>query len=76
MEQLSAVGREIKVEALGLKIVTGTLVALRPQEIFHDPGTCGQLRNGQRYIALATMRSQIHDHQIKLWRLLLPLHDD
>ena len=71
MEQLSAVGREIKVEALGLKIVTGTLVALHDTEVFRPPEQRGQLPEPDN-VCTGYDEEPGSTHQIKLWCLLLP----
>src|ERR1017187_8878139 len=76
VEQLSAVGGQVEVEALDLQVISGALIAFLAQQIFHGPVVRGQMLEAEQRVTLAAMRREIHGHQVELRRLLLPLHDD
>ena len=69
MEQLRAVFGQIQVKSVVLQICAVSLVFFIAQQIFQPPVAGVEALDGQRDKALAAVRRQIHNDEIKAVRL-------
>src|SRR5438034_10734267 len=76
MKQLRAMRRQIQIQPALLQIFSFALVRCVAQTVSHFPAKVGEALRVERGVALALMRREIHDDQVKFLWCRLPLDEN